>query len=50
MTMPDNNDKQKSWHDSLPFPRQWGVYLAIKIAVLALAVYIFLRWKGWCDG
>ncbi len=44
MNMPD--DKKKSWHDSLPFPRQWSIYLAIKIAVLALAVYIILRWKG----
>ncbi len=45
MTTPDNNDKQKSWHDNLPFPRQWSVYLAIKIAVLALAVYAFLHWQ-----
>ncbi len=42
MTTPD--DKPKSWHDSLPFPRQWLVYLVIKIVVLALAVYAILHW------
>jgi len=44
MTTPD--DKPKSWRDSLPFPRQWSVYVAIKIIVLALAVYVFLHWQG----
>jgi hypothetical protein len=44
MTLPD--DKQKSWHDSLPFPKQWLVYIAIKLIVLALALFIVLRWNG----
>ena len=42
MTTPDD---KKSWHDSLPFPKQWLVYLAIKLIVLALAVFIVLRWN-----
>lgn len=42
MTEPD----KKSWHDSLPFPRHWLSYIAIKIIVLALAIYLVLRWNG----
>ena len=44
MTTPD--EKRKSWHDSLPFPKQWLVYIAIKLIVLALALFIVLRWNG----
>lgn len=40
-----NND-QKSWHDSLPFPKRWLGYIALKILVIALAVYLALHWKG----
>ena len=36
---------KKSWHDSLPFPRQWLVYIAIKLVVIALAVWIVLSWN-----
>lgn len=43
MTKPD--DKPNSWHDSLPFPRQWLVYIAIKLVVIALAVWIVLSWN-----
>lgn len=42
--MTGNNEK--SWHDSLPFPKRWLVYIAIKIIVLALAVYLALHWNG----
>ena len=45
MTMPDDN--QKSWRDSLPFPKHWLGYVALKIIVLLLAVYVVLRWSGW---
>jgi hypothetical protein len=42
MTNPDKN----AWHDSLPFPKHWLAYIALKIIVLALAVYVVLRWNG----
>jgi hypothetical protein len=38
--------EKKSWHDNLPFPKHWLAYIAIKIVVLALAVYLALHWKG----
>ena len=38
--------QKKSWHDSLPFPKRWLAYLAIKIVVLALAIWLALRWNG----
>lgn len=38
--------RKKNWRDSLPFPAHWLGYIAIKIIVLALAVYLVLRWKG----
>ncbi|MFO1123293.1 MAG: hypothetical protein U1F47_13380 [Hyphomicrobiales bacterium] len=43
MTTPDD---KKSWHDSLPFPKHWLAYVALKIIVLALAVWLVLRWNG----
>ena len=43
MTLPDN---KKPWTDTLPFPRRWLGYIAIKIIVIALGVYLALRWKG----
>jgi hypothetical protein len=43
MTTPDD---KKSWHDSLPFPKHWLTYVALKIIVLALAVWLVLHWNG----
>jgi hypothetical protein len=43
MTTP--NDR-KSWHDNLPFPKTWLVYIAIKLLVLALVVYLVLRYNA----
>jgi hypothetical protein len=37
---------RKSWHDSLPFPKRWLFYIALKLIVLALAVYLALHWQG----
>jgi hypothetical protein len=37
---------KKSWHDNLPFPRHWLAYLVLKIFVLALAIYLVLRFNG----
>jgi hypothetical protein len=38
--------KKKSWHDGLPFPRHWLAYLILKLAVVALAVYLVLRFMN----
>lgn len=37
---------KKSWHDDLPFPKHWLAYFALKIIVLALAIYVVLRLSG----
>ena len=42
MIQPD----KKSWHDSLPFPKHWLGYIAIKVIVLALVIYVALRYQG----
>jgi hypothetical protein len=42
MTEPD----KKSWHDSLPFPKHWLGYIVLKLAVLALVIYVALRYQG----
>ena len=44
MTKPE--PREKTWRDSLPFPAHWLGYIFVKIFVLALVVYIGLRWKG----
>ena len=41
--MPTEN---KPWHDSLPFPKRWLAYIALKLIVIAIAVYLALHWKG----
>lgn len=43
---PDNDSKQREWQSSLPFPRRWLLYIAIKLAILAAAVLITLRIYG----
>ena len=37
---------KKPWTNSLPFPKHWLTYIAIKFIVLALGIYLVLRWKG----
>jgi len=37
---------KKSWLDDLPFPKHWLAYLALKIIVLALAIYLLLLLSG----
>jgi len=44
MNTPD--DGKKSWRDSLPFPQHWLGYVALKVIVVGLAVYVALRWIG----
>ena len=47
MTNPSNEpNKRNSWHDSVPFPKHWRAYIALKLAVLALAVYFVLYFMG----
>ena len=41
-----HDDKPEDWHDTLPFPRRWLVYVAIKVAVLLLIVWLALKWQG----
>jgi hypothetical protein len=38
--------KMPEWQSSLPFPRRWLVYIAIKLAILLAAVLITLRIYG----
>ncbi len=40
------SNSEKDWTTSLPFPRHWLSYIAIKFVVLALGVYLVLRWRG----
>jgi hypothetical protein len=37
----------KDWRKDLPFPRHWLFYLAVKIGIVALAVWIVLRSVGY---
>lgn len=32
------------WRKDVPFPRHWLVYLIIKLAVLAFAVYLAVKY------
>ncbi|MCB1483061.1 MAG: hypothetical protein KDJ55_14140 [Rhodobiaceae bacterium] len=41
-----DDKKPEDWHDTLPFPRRWIVYAAIKLVVLALVVWLALKWQG----
>jgi hypothetical protein len=38
--------RKRSWHDSLPFPRHWLAYVILKLVVIALAIYLVLRFMG----
>jgi len=40
MNTPD--DRNKSWKDTLPFPRHWLAYVVLKIAVVVIAVLLAL--------
>jgi hypothetical protein len=37
---------KKSWLNDLPFPKHWLAYLALKVIVLGLAIYLVLRFNG----
>jgi hypothetical protein len=40
------SDSEKDWINSLPFPKHWLGYIAIKLIVLAFGAYLVLRWQG----
>ncbi|HQY72791.1 MAG TPA: hypothetical protein PLK44_03675 [Aestuariivirga sp.] len=42
MSMPP----KKPWFNDLPFPKHWLAYLALKVLVLGLAIYLVLRFNG----
>jgi len=44
MSAPDN--RNRSWKESLPFPRHWLAYVVLKIAVVAAAVLLVLYLSG----
>lgn len=46
MAKPESPRNKKSWTDDLPFPKRWLYYIAAKIIVLAVLVYVALAWKG----
>jgi hypothetical protein len=35
-----------TWKTTLPFPRRWLAYLALKVIVLALVVFVALKYYG----
>lgn len=37
---------EPNWKKTLPFPNRWLWYLAAKIAVLALTVFVALKYYG----
>lgn len=37
---------KKSWLNDLPFPKHWLAYLALKVIVLGLAIYLVLWFNG----
>jgi len=41
-----NTPPKKSWHESLPFPRHWFAYLVLKLAVIAVAIFLVLHYLG----
>ena len=39
------SDREPTWKTSLPFPRRWLYYIALKIVVLVAVVLLALRLK-----
>lgn len=40
------DEDKTDWKNSLPFPRHWLIYIAIKLIILAVAVLVTLRIYG----
>ena len=38
--------EEPTWKSTLPFPRKWIFYIAIKFIVLGLVIYVTLRFYG----
>lgn len=45
MSEPEKQD-EPTWKTTLPFPKKWALYIAIKLGALALALWLTLRWYG----
>ncbi len=43
---PDSQEQEPTWKTSLPFPRKWLAYVAIKFIVLGIVIYVALRMYG----
>ena len=41
------SNEDPTWKSSLPFPRRWLYYFALKVAVLAIAAMIVARVLGY---
>lgn len=41
-----SHDPDPTWKSSLPFPRRWLAYIALKFIALALVIYVALRLQG----
>ena len=37
---------KKPWHENLPFQKHWRSYVALKLILLAVAVYLLLKIGG----
>ena len=40
------DEPKKDWKTSLPFPRHWLIYIAVKLIILTIAVLVTLRIYG----
>jgi hypothetical protein len=37
----------KDWKPDTPYPRHWAAYITVKLAILALAVWLAAKTYGW---
>lgn len=40
------SNESKSAQNGLPFPKRWLYYIALKLILLALVIYLVLHWNG----
>ena len=43
---PKPGQDEPTWKTTLPFPKRWVVYIGVKFGILALAIWLTLRWYG----
>lgn len=44
--MNDDEHRKHSWHDDVPYPRRWLLYVTVKLIVVLLAVIVTLHLFG----